>query len=45
MNLLHIASQNAHPEAVAWLLEQGLKPNEASTYGDIPLFLLAKKGF
>lgn len=45
VNLLHIASQNAHPEAVAWLLEQGLKPNEASTYGDLPLFLLARKGF
>ena len=45
VNLLHIASQNAHPEAVAWLLEQGLKPNTASGYGDLPLFLLAKKGF
>ena len=45
VNLLHIASQNAHPEAVAWLLEQGLKPNDASGYGDLPLFLLAKKGF
>lgn len=45
VTLLHIASQNAHPEAVAWLLEQGLNPNESSTYGDIPLFLLARKGF
>lgn len=45
VNLLHIASQNAHPEAVAWLLEQGLKPNQASRYGELPLFLLAKKGF
>lgn len=45
VNLLHIASQNAHPEAVAWLLEQGLKPNTASGYGDLPLFLLPKKGF
>lgn len=45
VNLLHIASQNAHPEAVAWLLEQGLNPNEASRYGELPLFLLAKKGF
>lgn len=45
INLLHIASQNAHPEAVAWLLEQGLKPDEASRYGDLPLFLLARKGF
>ena len=44
-NLLHIASQNAHPEAVVWLLEQGLKPNEASGYGELPLFLLARKGF
>ena len=25
VNLLHIASQNAHPEAVAWLLEQGAR--------------------
>ena len=45
VNLLHIASQNAHPEAIAWLLEQGLNPNEASRYGELPLFLLAKKGF
>lgn len=45
VSLLHIASQNAHPEAVAWLLEQGLKPNEASRYGDLPLFLLARKSF
>lgn len=44
-NLLHIASQNAHPEAVAWLLEQGLNPNKASGYGELPLFLLARKGF
>ena len=44
-NLLYIASQNAHPEAVVWLLEQGLKPNEASGYGELPLFLLARKGF
>lgn len=44
-NLLHIASQNAHPEAVAWLLEQGLKPNKVSGYGELPLFLLARKGF
>lgn len=43
--LLHIASQNAHPEAVAWLLEQGLNPNQASRYGELPLFLLARKGF
>lgn len=45
VNLLHIASQNAHPEAVSWLLEQGLNPNQASKYGELPLFLLAKKGF
>lgn len=45
LTLLHIASQNAHPEAVAWLLEQGLNPNEASGYGDLPLFLLARKNF
>ncbi len=45
LNLLHIASQNAHYEAVKWLLEQGLKPNEPSGYGDLPLFLLARKGF
>lgn len=45
LSLLHIASQNAHFEAVKWLLEQGLKPNEASSYGDFPLFLLAKKSF
>lgn len=44
-NLLHIASQNAHPEAIAWLLEQGLKPNQASGYDELPLFLLARKGF
>lgn len=44
-NLLHIASQNAHPEAVAWLLEKGLDPNEASSYGHLPLFLLAGKDF
>ena len=43
--MLYIASQNAHPEAVVWLLEQGLKPNEASGYGQLPLFLLARKGF
>lgn len=29
----------------AWLLEQGMNPNEASRYGELPLFLLAKKGF
>lgn len=44
VNLLHIASQNAHPEAVAWLLEQGKNPNKASGY-ELPLFLLARKGF
>lgn len=27
VNLLHIASQNAHPEAIAWLLEQGMNRN------------------
>lgn len=43
VNLLHIASQNAHPEAVAWLLEQGLKPNTASDHGTLPLFFLAKR--
>ena len=26
-------------------MEQGLKPNEASRYGDLPLFLLARKSF
>lgn len=45
VNLLHIASQNAHPEAVVWLLEQGLNPNEASGYGERPLFLLAGRSF
>lgn len=45
LNLLHIACQNAHPEAITWLLEQGLNPNEASGYGDLPLFNLAKKSF
>ena len=44
-DLLYIASRNAHPEAVAWLLEQGLKPNQASGYGALPLFLLAQKSF
>lgn len=45
LSLLHIACQNAHPEPIAWLLEQGLDPNEASSYGDLPLFLLAGKSF
>lgn len=45
VNLLHIASMNAHPEAVVWLLEQGMKPNKESEYGERPLFLLAQKHF
>ena len=44
MNLLQIACQNAHPEAVIWLLEQGLKPNQVSGYADLPLYQVATKG-
>ncbi len=44
LNLLQIACQNAHPEAVIWLLEQGLKPNQVSGYADLPLYQVATKG-
>ena len=44
MNLLQIACQNAHPEAVIWLMEQGLKPNQVSGYADLPLYQVATKG-
>lgn len=42
LNLLAIACQNAHPEAVQYLLEQGMDPNEPSGYGELPLFCLAR---
>lgn len=45
IDLLHIASRHAHPEVVAWLLEQGMDPNRASGSGCLPLFLLAEKSF
>lgn len=42
-NLLHIACRNAHHEAVEYLLEKGLDPNEPPTeYGDPPIFSLAQ---
>lgn len=41
MGLLHIASRFAHPEALEYLLEQGLDPNELAGNGELPIFLLA----
>ncbi len=45
VNLMYIACQNAHPEAVAWLLEKGMKANKAYGCDNYPLFLLARNGF
>ena len=42
---MYIACQNAHPEAVAWLLEKGMKANKAYGCDNYPLFLLARNGF
>lgn len=44
-DLLYIASRNAHPEAVAWLLEQGLKPNQASGMGRCRCSFWRKRAF
>lgn len=41
--LMHIACRNAHPEAVEYLLQKGLDPNEPPRdYGDPPIFSLAQ---
>lgn len=40
-NLLHVASRHAHPEAIAFLIESGLKPNDPNNYKELPLSLLA----
>lgn len=44
VNLLHLACRNAHPEALEYLLAQGLDPNEPPrSYGAAPIFSLAQK--
>lgn len=44
-SLLHIAARNAHPEAIEYLVEQGLNPNDATAYDDLPIFFLAGRSF
>ncbi|MCC8173926.1 MAG: ankyrin repeat domain-containing protein [Odoribacter sp.] len=39
---LHLAAYYAHPEAIEYLLEQGLKPNDTDRHGYTPLQCLAQ---